>query len=590
MKIQSRAIPPALIAVWKDALGQLPDAALRRLAQTRKLDWGFRPGKTAPAEALKRLRSWLDNAGELPDDLRLALKLARPVSVLSAFLSEPFIAAQVEPLMRAFGRAETLAALLIDERSALRDQALDCLMAWDGSEPSESERQSARTELARQLAPLTEAMQTLLGPDRISATASVASSQEIETTARAPRPQSERELVIGLRDARREIGQLKRELNASRIESARRKTELERITPQWTQAQAQADALGTELAGLQTQFDERVAERVQAQLDARLLPWLAPAEKLATAAADIQGAALLKRADALLQQQAETDLSYGLRSKLQDELNACRDRLAKVIEARRQSLQPMPQLAELERALEARSAELLDLLDAPTGGEVLPEGLDAALNSAQGLEALAALRQALQATERLALLSEAQRSRAYERIAGTASRLYASAGMSRTPTLEREGLRNLPLYALQTHLAQGRAATLVVDGHNTLFTLPALFRHHFESGKPGAQARQALETKLLGLAQFQPRLSIQLWFDGATRSERSLADNLKVHFSGGSGDNRADDQIIAFLLHLQQSSPELARAVVTADRDEARAAERTGAMVMAPQELALWMA
>jgi hypothetical protein len=396
--------------------------------------------------------------------------------------------------------------------------------------------------------------------------------------------------VIELRDARREIRQLQRELNASRIESAQRQTELERITPRHQQAVAQAEALGIELAELQKRFDEQVAEQVEARLDARLLPWLAPAERLAAAAADIQGAALLKRADALLEQQAKIDLGYGLRRELQAELDACRNRLAQVIEARTQSLRPMSQLAELERELEARSAELLGLLDAPAGDATLPKGLDAALNSAQGLEALATLRQALQATEALALLSEAQRSRAYARIADTASRLYASAGgLSRTPALEREGLRSLPLHALQTQLAQGRAATLVVDGHNTLFTLPALFRSHFEDGMPGARARQALETRLLALARCQPRLSIQLWFDGATRSERCLADNLKVHFSGGSGDNRADGEILAFLHHVQQATPGLARAVVTADRDEARAAERTGAMVMAPQELALWL-
>ena len=596
MKIQSRDIPPALIAVWKDALGHLPDATLRGLAQTRGLSAGFRPGKMDPAIARTRLRTWLDSAGELPDELRLALRPARPASALSRFLSESFIAEQMSPLTRAFGEAETLAALLIDGREALRDQALDRLAAWDDGkppQPDETERQAASAELAQQLAPLAAALQALRGPDETGdSTTPSASDQPCATTARTPRPQSERELVTGLRDARRQTRQLQRDLDASRIDAARLKAELERITPQWTQTRTRADALAADLAGLQAQFDERVAERVQARLNARLLPWLAPAEQLAAAAAaEGQGATLLERADALLEKQAELDRRYGLRRQLQAELDACRDRLARVIEARRQSLRPMAdQLAELECALEARSAELLGLLDAPAGDEALPERLDAALNSVTGLEALAALRQALQATEPLALLSEAQRSRAYERIDGTASRLYASAGMSRTPALEREGLKNLPLYALQTLLAQGRAATLVVDGHNALFMLPALFRPHFENGTPGARAREALEERLLGLARSQPRLSIQLWFDGATRTERSLADNFKVNFSGGSGDNRADDQIIAFLHHLEQASPELARAVVTADRDEARAAERTGAMVMAPEELARWLA
>jgi len=142
---------------------------------------------------------------------------------------------------------------------------------------------------------------------------------------------------------------------------------------------------------------------------------------------------------------------------------------------------------------------------------------------------------------------------------------------------------------MQSTLAVGQRATLVVDGHNVLFTLPALFRPFFENGNPGGRARDALEQRLAALARRHPRLDIQLWFDGGTVSERTVSDNLRVRFSGGSGSNRADRQILAFLHHLGTASPELTRAVVTADQDEARAAERSHAMVMAPEELALWL-
>jgi predicted RNA-binding protein with PIN domain len=161
--------------------------------------------------------------------------------------------------------------------------------------------------------------------------------------------------------------------------------------------------------------------------------------------------------------------------------------------------------------------------------------------------------------------------------------------MCRTAAQDRDGLHNLPLYAMQSTLALGHRATLVVDGHNVLFTLPALFRPFFENGIPGGRAREALEQRLAALARRHPRLSIQLWFDGGSVSERTVQDNFRVHFSGGSGSNRADRQILAFLHHLKSSSPDLARTVVTADQDEARSADRTGAMVMAPEELALWL-
>lgn len=215
--------------------------------------------------------------------------------------------------------------------------------------------------------------------------------------------------------------------------------------------------------------------------------------------------------------------------------------------------------------------------------------LQDAMTQADSLDQLSVIRQALTAAEPLGLLNGAERAQAFALLADMASRLYASQGMCRTAAQDRDGLHNLPLYAMQSTLALGHRATLVVDGHNVLFTLPALFRPFFENGIPGGRARDALEQHLAGLARRHPRLSLQLWFDGGSVSERTVQDNFRVHFSGGSGSNRADRQILAFLHHLKSSSPDLARTVVTADQDEARAADRSGAMVMAPEELALWL-
>ena len=60
-----------------------------------------------------------------------------------------------------------------------------------------------------------------------------------------------------------------------------------------------------------------------------------------------------------------------------------------------------------------------------------------------------------------------------------------------------------------------------------------------------------------------------------------------MHYSGGSGANRDDDQIVAYLQHLQKASPERLRALATADRDETARATRLGALVLTPQELAV---
>ena len=68
-----------------------------------------------------------------------------------------------------------------------------------------------------------------------------------------------------------------------------------------------------------------------------------------------------------------------------------------------------------------------------------------------------------------------------------------------------------------------------------------------------------------------------------------LAPNLRVHFSGGAGANRADRQMLAYLTHMSASGTNEVRAVVTADRDVAASAQASGALTMTPQELAIWM-
>lgn len=597
MKIDEHEIPKSIVLAWCVALARLPDAKLRSLAADQGLAAGFRANKMPADVARTRLRSAMESYSELPEKLRLALREVSPASALTVPLSDQWVMEQIEGLARCFGHAETIGALLLDGRASLREHALEMLDNWDGGEPTEEDRQLAGEELAKELQNLRQALQALPAlqpPDCGASPSGQADYPDHSTlTARAPRPQSERQLVLALRERRREVGRLAQELATSRQEVERLRAEVDRLRPALELAGQHADRAEAELADLRGHFKAQVLERVQALLDDRLLPWLVPAETLARSAEDPRGQDLLEQADKLLQEQAVLDRRYGLRRQLQAELDSCRQMLGRLVEARAESLRPLPQLATLQREIGQRIRTLQQQL----GDQVAPDPaalgnlsrLQQAMAQADSLEQLSAIRQALSAAEPLGLLADEERAQAYVLLADLASRLYARQGICRTAAQDREGLKHLPLHAMQSTLALGQRATLVVDGHNVLFTLPALFRPFFENGNPGGRARDALEQRLAALAKRHPRLDIQLWFDGGTVSERTVLDNLRVRFSGGSGSNRADLQILAFLHHLGTASPELARAVVSADQDEARAAERSGAMVMAPEELALWL-
>ena len=279
MKIDDHEIPPAVLLAWCGALARLPEAKVRSLATEQGLGAGFRPNKMAPDVARARLRSALESYSELPEQVRLALRQSSQASALTVSLSDELVLEQCDRLARSLGFAETMAALLLDGRSSLRKRALEKLAAWDGSEPGEAERRSASDELAAVFLSLSQALQPLIQRHPPGAPADSPPASPLAT--RAPRQQSERQLVIALRDKRREAGRLSRELAACSHETERWRAELDRLRPALELAGQRAVRAESELADLRRDFDSQVLERLQALLDERLLPWLAPAQALA---------------------------------------------------------------------------------------------------------------------------------------------------------------------------------------------------------------------------------------------------------------------------------------------------------------------
>ena len=84
-------------------------------------------------------------------------------------------------------------------------------------------------------------------------------------------------------------------------------------------------------------------------------------------------------------------------------------------------------------------------------------------------------------------------------------------------------------------------------------------------------------------------LAVDLWFDGEAATDETLGRNFRVRYSGGRGANRADAQIVSHLQFLAGVTLVQVRVVVTADRELALAAGGCGALVIAPQELAMVM-
>ena len=588
MKVDDRPVDARVIKAWKQSLARHEAAELRNYAsQHPRLSAGFRKGKISAEVAATRIQALLDAAGELPPDLGLLLRDATLSRRVLAVFSQEALTGALALLAATFGRANVFGALLLDLREPVRQLGFDQIADWDGAEPDDEQRKLSGTELLLHFKPFFAELLPALG-----ATLPTGGAEAGVKAAPARHDGKSAALVLKLRESRQEGNRMRRQLDQATSERGQAQARAQEFGNALEKAKAELAASTSAHDGLKGQFEQRVQQALQRRLDDRLLPWLRPAEALSEAATQAS-ADLLQRANDLLQRQSAADRKFGLRRQLQDEIGRCRATLARLKEAMEESIRPLPELAAMADNVAARITELEATLGrsstAPGRHGQLPEPLAHKLSQARTLEDVAAVRSALLSIETLGLLQGTEISAACALIADKASRLYHQAKLDRDAKGPRAAISGLPLFALQERLANGLACTLLVDGHNMLFQLPQLFASRFERGEPGALARQALVERLLALCERCPQLTVELWFDSVNAQDETLRDNLRVHYSGGTGANRADDQIVAYLQHLHQAAPERLRALATADRDEADRALRLGTLVLAPQELALLM-
>jgi predicted RNA-binding protein with PIN domain/pimeloyl-ACP methyl ester carboxylesterase len=601
MKIDSIFVPTPVLELWKTALSGLDAAAIKEILQAYSyLGAGFRPGHVNPSIAITRIKSALLTFPELPKEYRAFLLAASATASVLAYLAEAVVLRDATLLGQSFGMAETFSAMLLDERLAVRAQGFALLADWDGAEPDADLRSSSAAALGAQWTVFVEKINSLrmqappLASAVDAASASVLPPAVLALSLRPERTLQDAKQLLELREKRKEVKLLQRALQASSFERDSALSAKLAECRAGDKSAALAKSLALQLSELQDQFDTNVNEQVNARLSHRLLPWLRPAEAFANAVGQSADTNLLERANLLLKKQADTDRLFGLRSQLQQELICSEEMREKLKAAQLDSLHPLPELEALSSELAARIKAIKSLLGLTP---VMPVAISSVvdqfvlrLSSSISLDDIANLRQALQASESAGLLLDHELHSAYAMMGAATSRVYAQSSLSGGMPQINPALKGLPLYAMEEALAHDRACTLVVDGHNVLHKLGWLFRADFEQGFPGKRARQALVQRLQALCLQRSGLMIHLWFDGPEQGESRASENLQIHFSGGCGENRADKQILAYLHHLQLSQPALLRAVVTDDRDEAGQALLTGALAMAVQELALWIA
>jgi type VI protein secretion system component VasF len=110
--------------------------------------------------------------------------------------------------------------------------------------------------------------------------------------------------------------------------------------------------------------------------------------------------------------------------------------------------------------------------------------------------------------------------------------------------------------------------------------LNGLGRYRVPRGKPQSHedARKQLEKDIVRQFADLPLVSVHLVWDGAEKSQHNLGSNVLVHFSGGTGEHRADKYIINQMEFFKRAS-DIPMVLVTADNGFAGDARKCGAEV-----------
>jgi hypothetical protein len=570
-------LTPDLEAELRRVIDALPDDELATLARTEPafLSGGFRAGNVAAL----RVRCFQIAIGTQLISDALRRQIARHSLQHSVFglLSAGTMVELRHELATLFGAPRLLLAMLVDERAEVRDTAARWL-----------KQETPFLALAPDVAAarLRETFARLMEVCGASTHAGAVVTRESWQEAREQIEQQ-------LRDARAELRRFKglddrlarhrEQLTACERERDDART---RLTDAETQARVvsrERDAAKVELERELRHREERLRAALEVALANESLTWLASARKLSgeVVTSGETSNDLLARAAAALQNQAATDRHSGDRASVRTRLDALDRTLAQVRDAQANAMQPLPELVACEREMVAETQRLRRILGGDDTRTPMESSLSARFATAMP-DDLPSLRSLVEKLSALGTLEGGASSRLMEQLQRRQQVVHATT--SGAPA-EMEPSENGPMGILKRALSGRGTAVLLVDGHNVLFGMQSRYLPPSGAAVPTAAARERLIADVVRLAGGRPTCRAWIVFDGPTRSEMTPAANVRVTYSGGEGEHRAD-AVITDTIRFFRTVGDTPVVLASNDNELCAEARRLGALTITALDFA----
>jgi len=573
MSISSITLPPECTKELERLVGCLSAEHLTELAATEAaLQVGsFRNSK--PDILRIRIQQIACGGAEVSPALRRMLAGRSQGAALLRLLPQEVIALNRPAFIALLGEHAFTVALLLDARAEIRAKGEE----WITMPFAPCQAEEALTQLRELFAPLTG----LLGA---SATAGVPVAQgvwreqkeQLELRIRELGEQNRR--LKGVDDR---LSGVKRQLAVSEEQTAaakRRADEAERIS---RQKNAACEELAAELKREITRREERFVAALDLALAKEFHGWLATARAVEAAAQDGASAAdLLSRAEAALTHQHEIDRHSGNRAKLAQRIETLEAAHGRVVSSLRNALRQSSDLKEVERELAAEIERLRQRLGSAADEAPLERALIDRIHAAHDNE-LPDLRTLPDRLVSAGVLT----TEALTRIRGAFQKRLAAIEAIGVPPDPKTEERKNTVSVLGRALAGQMPILLMVDGHNVLFGLPT----RYSPPRGGSVSETEKRNRLVGdiVRVMAPNPASRAWvvFDGASQTDKQAAPNVRVMYSGGTGEHRADGVLLDNIRFFKRQDPDMTVLLISNDTDLCKTAVRLGAQTMPVLEL-----
>jgi len=584
MEIDDHPVPDTVVAAFDRLVDRLDAQRILGMSSAMpSLFQGHRVLVQNVPVAKQRIKSLLKNDRRLDPYMATLLRGAGLARELVAVLSETALQEGFADLAVYFGESDFLAAALLDEREAVRDLAHDFIASWDGQSSDDAGREVAAESIRSAFTSFLAHVKTLFGE------ASPPVSRLEKDQGQTVKQDSDKALDAIKTDLDRLTKKAERERKELQDKITEKQKEIDRLRGDLVSArndskscEAERSQATKELTELRAFLQKRIEEGVGEALSGTLRQWLVPARNVEVALAGAKQSDVAGRAAEVLERQRAVDLNYGNRAAVTQLVEERRLLLAELQRARREALIPLPELRGIADQVEREIGDLEHRLGLPEQ-EVAAAlaGLLARINQVQTLDELSEVRQFIQQAAAYELLHRKDLHRIYRALDDKAGLLYDKAEVLG----ETKGGASKTRFFLRRAVANGESFTLFIDGHNVLFELKEVFGQYFVDGLPGTKARVEFADRIARIFD-KPGADVLLFFDGDDPKQHTLSDQVRIIYSGGTGEHRADEAILKHLMAISQSGALVPLCLVTRDADFARQARDMGVIIMHPEEFA----